>query len=647
VVNYLLFQPAPSVATALLACIVMPWSGYAVLHLAGYGRHRWPAALFAGPAITLALWIIALSGAAWASIPLKEVLIPVWIATLFLAIIGGALAKTTLTQSQSAPQQRSVVLWLLAAVLPFAVMPSTLHYGLGIFASSVCLDGWSYVAVAEYLSHVPRGVDSGLSALHQYGSHLMYVRNASSAILAQLAMTFSVRADEVASLYCIVILFANACALIAFASTLFKRVESSVAYLLIAGVGIPAFIISYANFDQLLLLPILPLTAVIAFRAARGGFLGPSFVLGILIAAAIFAYIEMAFLGLLVAAAFVVRPDAMIRASIIRAIVIFGIAIPIAMVLTWPGLSSLLIMFKGQYVSASQSGSRPGEGMLANWLLRGEFLRIWWIAVPIFAALILAAITACGVLFERRRWGAVIGFLVVASLVLYFMFYEKYLYAVYKIVSINFWMFCFFTIIGGERLLIWAGYRVPIRLGKTSAAAALLLFSATTVGASVVLDSRQSGTALLQHSYREALTMAGMVGQSPVLLSVLDDLANQWAVLYLSDAPLLIFPYRSTMSQAHVVPVMNRAKAIRPTDIRYIVTDRNEATRSQVAGAIRIWDGQTYSLWKIDDAGKVAVIVDRGQPTEQTFALSSGHASPSWPAIAGDSGQVGKPPKMN
>src|SRR6202171_4200970 len=169
----ILFQPLPSALIALAAFFVMIWPGYALLHLAGHGRHRWSAALFAGPAITLALWIIALSGAAWASIPLKEVLIPVWIATLFLAIIGAALAKTTLTQSQSAPQQRGAVLWLIAAVLPFVVMPSTLHYGLGIFASSAFTDGWSYVALAEYLSHVPRGVEGGLSALDQYGSHLM------------------------------------------------------------------------------------------------------------------------------------------------------------------------------------------------------------------------------------------------------------------------------------------------------------------------------------------------------------------------------------------------------------------------------------------------------------------------------------------
>jgi hypothetical protein len=77
-------------------------------------------------------------------------------------------------------------------------------------------------------------------------------------------------------------------------------------------------------------------------------------------------------------------------------------------------------------------------------------------------------------------------------------------------------------------------------------------------------------------------------------------LAKQWAVLYLSDAPLAIAPYRSTMSQAHVIPVMDRAKSVPRGDIRYIVTDRNDSAPSRVTGAARVWDGQAYSLWKID-----------------------------------------------
>jgi hypothetical protein len=479
-------------------------------------------------------------------------------------------------------------------------MPSILHYGLGFFVSSVCLDGWSYVAVAEYLTYVPRGIDSGLSALHQYGSHLMHVRNASSAMLAQLAMTFGVRADEVVSLYCILILFANICALIAFASTLFKRTASVVAYVLIAGVAIPAFIISYANLDQLLLLPILPLTAAVAFRSAKGAILDSSFILGILIAAATLAYIEMAFLGLLVAAAFAIEPSDTFRKSVTKATVAFAVAVSIAIILAWPGLLPLIAMLKGQYASASQVGLRPGEGMLAKWLLRGDFLQIWWIGLPIAIALVLAAITACGVWFERRRWSTVIAFAVVAALTAYFLAYEKYLYAVYKIVSINFWMFCFFTIVGFERLSVRFGFEYPKRFNIVTAASGIALFVVVTIGASVVLDIRQTGTAMLQKSYREAFAVAGIVGRDPVLLSVLDDLANQWAVLYLSDAPLAIAPYRSTMSQAHVIPVMDRAKSVPRGDIRYIVTDRNDSAPSRVTGAARVWDGQAYSLWKID-----------------------------------------------
>src|ERR1700688_342928 len=84
----LLFRPLLSIFTVLIAFLLMIWPGYALLHVLGHGRHRWSGALFAGPGLTLAMWIIALSGAAWASIPLRQVFGPVWIATLLLAALG-------------------------------------------------------------------------------------------------------------------------------------------------------------------------------------------------------------------------------------------------------------------------------------------------------------------------------------------------------------------------------------------------------------------------------------------------------------------------------------------------------------------------------------------------------------------------------
>jgi hypothetical protein len=84
-----------------------------------------------------------------------------------------------------------------------------------------------------------------------------------------------------------------------------------------------------------------------------------------------------------------------------------------------------------------------------------------------------------------------------------------------------------------------------------------------------------------------------------MMLSVVDHIANQWAVLYLSKSPMVISPYRSTMSQAHVIPVMDRAKPVVRSDIRYIVTDRDETIRSQMDGVSKIWDGRVYRLWKV------------------------------------------------
>jgi hypothetical protein len=72
VINYMLFQPVLSAALTFACFAFMIWPGYAVLHKLGFGRHRWPLAAFAGVPLTLAIWIIAMSGAAWASIPLAK-----------------------------------------------------------------------------------------------------------------------------------------------------------------------------------------------------------------------------------------------------------------------------------------------------------------------------------------------------------------------------------------------------------------------------------------------------------------------------------------------------------------------------------------------------------------------------------------------
>lgn len=65
-----------------------------------------------GPAVTLALWIIRLSGATWASVPLRSIFGPVWIATLLLAAFGVALRLSVNRQVAAATDTRQERLWL-------------------------------------------------------------------------------------------------------------------------------------------------------------------------------------------------------------------------------------------------------------------------------------------------------------------------------------------------------------------------------------------------------------------------------------------------------------------------------------------------------------------------------------------------------
>jgi hypothetical protein len=601
-IHTLLFQPTLSVAFTLFAFGLIIWPGYAVLHLFGFGRHRWEAATFAGPAVTLAIWIIILSGTVWASIPLQRVSGLVWISTFVLALLGIVLRISARRQFPAGIHQdrRRPFCWLIAFFLAFAAMPSTIHYGLGIFASSVTQDSWNYIAAADYFSHVTRGTEGGLSPLDQYGSMFMNARNASSALLAFLSTGLGVSAAEVISLYCLLVLFANSCALIAFACTIFRTSRPIIAFSLFAGFGVPMLIVTYANFDQMLILPFLPLVAALAVKAGRGeSMIGAGVILGILFAASIFAYVELAVLALPVAMTFICAPERRLPFIMLRAAGSLCVAIPLTLILTWPGMGSLAAFFESQYSISTQPGVRPGDGVLANWLLRGDFFHLWWSPAIVAASCAIAAMIASGAWFERKRWAAVIALFGVSVLIGYFLIFEKYLYAVYKIASVNCWMISFFAVSGAESVLRLVSRKSSDSFRLASSAtliSALLMISLT----SAAIEIRLRENAVRQEGYREAVTLAAIIGATLTILSVRDVAANQWAVFHFAAVPVIISPYRSTMGQPEVLPIMNRARVIDRTSVMFIVTDHDETIRSTVTGGHLAWDGRTYSLWKLD-----------------------------------------------
>jgi hypothetical protein len=648
-----LFQPFVYVLIVLCFFFSIVWPGYAVLHLLGHGRHRWRGALFAGPVMTLALWIVTLSGAAWASIPLRLVCGPVWIATTLLAVLGLALRISVSPQMAAGPaEDRRVdwVLWTSAVLVPLLIMPATLRFGLGDFVNSTYPDAWSYAMVADYLFSVPRGTEGGLSALHEYASHLMNARNASSAILAYLAYGLgSVKADQAMTLFCLLVLFANVAALIAFARTLFTTAEAALSLAVLAGLGWPANVIFAGNFDQLLLLPLLPLTAALAARAGDGQrILTCSVVIGILAAAALLAYVELAFLGLVIAMAFVISPRARFNTAVGRAALISAVALPLMVLLTWPAFGSLMQMLSSQYAMAS-GVARPGEGYFSGLALPlrfpsaiaalgGEFGPLRWSMASWVIGAILSAVTLIGVWSERRRWSVLLAFAVTAAAFSYFAYHAKYSYGAYKIASVNIWMLGFLTVAGCLWIAERAPQRLPLRVPVKALIALLLVLTSldrTIVQAHVV---NYNGIALRQKEYRQALTIADMIGKAPTLLAVRDDIANEWAVFYLSETPLIIAPYKRYMAQAHVIPYMDRAAIPAPGAIRYIITDRDDALRAPVWGAHRIWDGTAYSLWEVDDSAWVVLADIRNPNGIEPDGLWLGGAKAEFLFVAGKSG---------
>jgi hypothetical protein len=440
----------------------------------------------------------------------------------------------------------------------------------------------------------------------------MTARNASSALLAFLADGLGTRADQSMALFCIIVVFANASALIAFALTLFGDARAAAALLLLAGFATPAIVLHYGNFDQLLLLPLLPVTAALGFRAGNNiNLRTTSFLIGILMAGAFLTYVELACFGIAIAMSFLATPRTSLPLVLTRGAVIAAIAIPTFLLLASPGLIPLIAMLKGQFAAAS-GDLRPGDqgpsselisrlGLLgALWSRTTDFLSPQLIAAMLACGVASIALVAIGAWSERRRWASLLGLGAIALAASHFWFNEHYIYAVYKIVSVNFWMVGFFAVAGG--LLIQSRVQVflprQFRLVPTAVVSVLAsLFVCIVTKASM---HQFSIIAEQQQSRREAaLTIARAVGQSPTLLSVRDDLANEWAVFYLTGTPLLINPYRGYMAGPHVIPYMDRAKTIDPSSVRYIITDHNEEVGAPVEGAVQVWDGSVYRLWEL------------------------------------------------
>ena len=95
----------------------------------------------------------------------------------------------------------------------------------------------------------------------------------------------------------------------------------------------------------------------------------------------------------------------------------------------------------------------------------------------------------------------------------------------------------------------------------------------------------------------------------PILVTVDEPLANEWAVYFLRDYLFRLVGYRSYMAQPHVVPWMDRSRAVDLGAVRYVLSDAIALDNSQSSGLHDVlWADGPYALWRVPARGAVVLV---------------------------------------
>ena len=233
---------------------------------------------------------------------------------------------------------------------------------------------------------------------------------------------------------------------------------------------IPAFV---GNWDNALLVSLGPALAGLAAEWSRQQSHAP-LLLGANLAFGVYTYTELAPLASLFVLPQFVRnllPRPTRAATAIR----YASAIAVALILLAPAANPLWTYFQHQRAAAAKiTGVRPGGSFAGGLALRADDPSAWWALgaehglTPGFAgrwaAIALTALTFGGLvhLVRRKRWAELVSLGLVTLSISYFIFVDAYGYAIYKILSVSWW------IVG---LVVTEGFAVAFFSGRRSSAA--------------------------------------------------------------------------------------------------------------------------------------------------------------------------------
>jgi hypothetical protein len=590
---------ALGVALYLAVCTIAVLCGFGMLRLLKLEVTL--GGLLLSPVITLVFWSITLGIASAWRLPIKNVSGWLWGATLLFAVYGLLRARTQLLSVN--------LLLLLCAILPIVTMGRYFLNGLSDYLGSVLPDGWSYIAFGQYLWEYPRGIEGGLAPLYQYAAHLSDTRSIAPALLGFLSPL--VRAGDtqsVSGLFQAWGLFSMTCAA-AFCWLTQKQTKRVVvvATVLAVAAGWMINVIWANNFDNELALAYMPAFAGIVYlldvQKRRWWLL-----LGCMVAGLLYTYPELSpfiFAG----STLIALPRFWQERKNWRAWLIgIGITLAVAAILLIPFQGVLIAFVQSQVTLTVAAGVRPGEGLFRGLVTR-KFLpaALWGLggeqqidSNTVFRdalGFLFSALGATGlvVLARRQFWGIGLATGLFALGVLYYIVFQHYSYAAYKLLSISWWFLALLLAVGTDSIL---SFLFKTRFTKIIPLGMALLVLVVMTDA-LATDRYLGNQALSVTQFRQVNMIKPIAGDSPVRILVDDWIANQWAVYFLRDSPTDLGIYRMYMAQSHVIPLMDRASHTDPSAIRYVLTDKGFEEEASASQWQKKWSGGPYTLWQI------------------------------------------------
>jgi hypothetical protein len=533
---------AQSLLTYLALCTVGTAAGLAVVTAAGPAFT--PAQrLMLSPVTCLASWAVVLGGAVALGCPVRDLVAPLWAATLALSARGVWLALRT----PARPGRADLLVFGVCVALPIASLWPFFRYGLADWPGSVAPDGWSYVAYAQYLWDHRRFDDGGLAPLYQYAAHLSITRHVSASLLDLLALwtaalTPGVSAGDAQLGVGLLLawgLFAFGTASAAAATTIELERAWVPGYLVLAvWSGWVANAVYLNAFDNVTVLALFP-ALVAAVSLAPAGAWRPALHLGLLGAGLLYTYPELAPFVSAAVAALALHRAWRERSPIRGWILTLALAAVCAFALTLPYLRSLVAFIGLQSYNALtvRVGGRVFEGLLSSgrqpsafWALGGEHgattFGAWRTALAWL--LTLGALAGVWSLTRLRRHGVVFTSALVLAAFAVLTVRHGYAYGAYKVLLMGWWVIALLPVAGATYVLQNAR---PRSRGVAAGVAALLALACVPLqeGGSLTRDFGRQLQDSMQPA-RDVRRIAGIVGERGVLLAVDGDWANQWAV---------------------------------------------------------------------------------------------------------------------